>query len=161
MKSNQDETHIGTWHLSLGNHFVEVSIHNTERITTDDINKMIQETFQQLTLEEKTNFTFKLVNCIPYTKPDCDFNFNHNGREIEYILHRGHTDPFLNKLKSIDDAIISFDRVYKIISTHSNLIGTPFPETDFLRIRVNMKAYAIQRPPMSPSPTFPSPIFPK
>ena len=110
---------------------------------------MIHKHLSELSIDSKTNLTFCLVNSIPFSKPDIMFHLNHNPAEIAACLNSHHS-PLLLDLNSIsEDVTVNIDRIYKFNISNSNLVGRPFPETNSIRIRINLKTFGPNRPPVS------------
>ena len=113
-------------------------------------NKMIANALRELKLEHKTNLTFVISNFVPFSKPDIMFHVNHNPIEITHFL-REHRIYLLNELNALsDDVTVNLDRIYKILNPNSNLIGRPFPESNFIRLRINLKGHTTVRPSYTP-----------
>ena len=104
-----------------------------------DTNRMIQKLLSDYSLDLKTKITFVLVNFMPFRKPDSSLHSNFNPIEISNCL-TSHSISLAHDLSSISDHItVYIDRIYKIFNINSNLVGMPYPESQFLRIRVNLK----------------------
>ena len=104
-----------------------------------DTNRMIQKLLSDYSLDLKTKITFVLVNFMPFRKPDSSLHSNFNPIEISNCF-TSHNISLAHDLNSISDHItVYIDRIYKIFNINSNLVGMPYPESQFLRIRVNLK----------------------
>ena len=153
INSANDSSYLTTWHVSLGNAFVEVSFYNTPQVLAPELNNAIAKQITDLSDDDKHKLTYILVNKMPFVKPDESFQFNFNPREIEFHFTKNSEPLVIDLNKLVDHACISADRIYKFINTDSNLIGQPFPEKVFQRVRVNLKTYIIQRPHLSSTPS--------
>lgn len=101
---------------------------------------MIRKILENYSLDTKTRITFALVNSLPFVKPDSLLHTNFNSAEISHCLSL-HQIPLTDDLKTLDNITVYIDRVYKIFNVESNLVGMPYPEAQFLRIRVNLKSF--------------------
>ena len=137
--ANGDATHLFSWHISTGYHYCEMSFHNMTNTPTHDVNSMIQKLLNDYSIQSKTTITFAFINFIPYSKPDLLLHTCYNPAEIAECFNM-HQISFMDDLNALlDNITIKIDRVIKILNDNSDLIGFPFPETKFARIRVNLK----------------------
>ena len=134
-KSN-DNSSITIWHQSTGFFFVEVAFHsfhlNSEYINT------ISNALNAMDEYAKFNLTSTLISSVPFTKPDADYHFCNSSLEIEECLSSKHAS-FLLLLDSIlPSTYLKIKKIHKILHRDSNLLGPPFPEKCFVRLRIDL-----------------------
>lgn len=136
MDHSEDISAILTWHQSVGFYYAEVAFHS-HHLNSDHI-KSIKNALSSMDELAKFNLTSTLMNNIPYTKPDADYNFCNSSLEIEECLSNKHA-AFLLLLDSIlPNTYLKVKKIHKIFHKDSTLLGAPFPEKCFVRLRLDL-----------------------
>ena len=133
---DDDPSIITAWHQSIGFFYVEIAFHSHH--LNVEYNKQICRTLNNMDELAKFNLTATLVNDIPFTKPDQDYHFCSSSLEIEECLSNKQAD-FLLLLDSIlPHKYLKIKKVHKIRHEDSTLLGAPFPEKCFIRLRIDL-----------------------
>ena len=136
MEKTSDSSAIAIWQQSIGFYFVEVAFHSHHMAKEHNIS--ICRALLELDEIVKFNLTTTLNNNVPFCKPDSDYHYCNSTLEIEECIADKHASFLLLLDSIIPDHYVKIKKIHKILHKDSTLIGHPFPEKCFIRLRVDL-----------------------
>ena len=116
------------------------------RFPIANLNKKIKNNLNVLSLDERNKLISALVNFMDFHCSEPGYFYVSDPTKIEKSLESLKT-CFLNKIWDISSsAHISYSHLFKIITQDSPLLGEPFPEKSFIRLRLDLKTFVILGP---------------
>ena len=142
----RQKCYILTWHISIGYSLVELAIHNYMHFQLPNLNRNIKAKLNQLDESTRNQLAYTLVNLMDFQCSEPGYYHVSNPSKIEKCLNN-YGLCFLSKIWDISDrACIRYSNLSKIITQDSPLLGEPFPEKTFVRIRLDLNSFIIMGP---------------